>query len=103
MDLKSVTTIDEMSDLDSQHSRQSSSYKMSLDSDESASFKSSLRDLAVSNWATTVERINIREDMDKKAPRPYDFRERRDPERRSVTRRSSLLVSIYIYTKKRKR
>ncbi|KAI8095493.1 hypothetical protein BDF21DRAFT_457784 [Thamnidium elegans] len=91
MDLKSVTTLDEMSDLDSQHSRQSSSYKMSLDSDDSTSFKSSLRDLAVSNWATTVERINIREDMDKKAPKSYDFRERRDPERRSVTRRSSLL------------
>lgn len=98
MDLKSVTTMDETSDLDSQHSRQSSTYKMSLDSDDSASFKSTLRDLAVSNWATTVERINIREDnINTTRSKSYDFRERRDPERRTVTRRSSLLVSIYLY------
>lgn len=90
--------MDETSDLDSQHSRQSSTYKMSLDSDDSASFKSTLRDLAVSNWATTVERINIREDnINTTRSKSYDFRERRDPERRTVTRRSSLLVSIYLY------
>jgi hypothetical protein len=81
-----MTTADEMSDLDSQHSRQSSTYKMSIDSDDSTSvyFKSSLRDMAVSNWATTVERNNVREEEPKR---------RRDPERRSVNRRSSLLVS----------
>lgn len=74
-----MTTADEMSDLDSQHSRQSSTYKMSIDSDDL------LRDMAVSNWANSVERNNVREEE----PR----RTRRDPERRSVNRRSSLLVS----------
>ncbi|KAG2203601.1 hypothetical protein INT47_011695 [Mucor saturninus] len=80
-----MTTADEMSDLDSQHSRQSSTYKMSIDSDDSSSYKSSLRDMAVSNWANTVERNNIREEE------PRRTSSRRDPERRTVNRRSSLL------------
>lgn len=84
-----MTTADEMSDLDSQ----SSTCKMSIDSDDSSSYKSSLRDMAVSNWANTVERNNIREEDTRRTH--LNSNSRRDPERRTVNRRSSLLVSLF--------
>jgi hypothetical protein len=95
---------DELSDTGrlSTCSSPSSSYKMSVDSDDARSTSSMSCKSSTKPYSWSEKQKDEVLFLDDYRPRrskaPYDFRER--PERRSVNRRSSLLVSLLLNQRK---